>query len=647
VLADLDDVAVVHDQDQIGVLDRGQAVGDDEAGAPLHQILHAFLDQDLSAGVDRRGRLIQDQDLRIAQEGAGDRQQLLLALGDVGGFLVDFRLVAVFQGADEVVHIGGVGSGDDFLVAGSGLAVADVVHDRSGEQPGVLQDHAEAVAQVVAREAAGVDAVHVDGAAVELIEAHQQLDDRGLAGPGRTDDGHLLPGADIGGEVVDDDLAGIVAEVDVLEGDVAADGQVPVLVIDRNRIRRVRAFLRFLEELEDALGGGRRRLHDVHDLGGLRDRLVEAAHILDEGLDVADRHGGMDGQIAAQDADADIAEVADEVGDRLHESGDELGLPGGVIQPAVEVVEFLDGAFLAVERLHDDMSAVHLFDVPVHIAQGVLLGDEVLLGMLDDVRRRESGQRDDDQRHQRHLPADAEHHPQDADDGDDRGQHLLDRLVQALRYGVDIVGDAGEDFAVGLPVKVGQRQAVDLGGGLFAQIVGALLGDAGGNPALDVAEQGGDNVQDDQHLQRAADGVEVDAAGAGVLGHQAFRQLGGGGAQDLRTDDREDRGGDGEDDDDDNLQGERLQVMHQLGQRALEILGLVAGDHARTSGSAHAAHAGLAGGVRFSLTHGPVPPWTAVNRRSPDRRCSSSSVPHGCRCRPPCPGRARRSGRRA
>ena len=50
------------------------------------------------------------------------------------------------------------------------------------EQPGVLEDHAERAAQVVAGHLAGVDAVDRDPPAVDLVEAHQQVDERRLAG---------------------------------------------------------------------------------------------------------------------------------------------------------------------------------------------------------------------------------------------------------------------------------------------------------------------------------------------------------------------------------------------------------------------------------------------------------------------------------
>ena len=56
------------------------------------------------------------------------------------------------------------------------------------EQPRVLEDHAEGAAQVVAGHLARVDAVDRDPAAVDLVEAHQQVDERRLAGARRADD---------------------------------------------------------------------------------------------------------------------------------------------------------------------------------------------------------------------------------------------------------------------------------------------------------------------------------------------------------------------------------------------------------------------------------------------------------------------------
>jgi hypothetical protein len=72
----LDDAAAVEHQDAVGMLHRGQPVRDHEHGAVLHQALECFLDQPLALGIQRRRGLVQQQDGRVPQQRAGDRQPL-------------------------------------------------------------------------------------------------------------------------------------------------------------------------------------------------------------------------------------------------------------------------------------------------------------------------------------------------------------------------------------------------------------------------------------------------------------------------------------------------------------------------------------------------------------------------------------------
>ena len=62
MIAALDDVAVVEHQDLVGIDDRRQAMGDDQGGAVGGDLGEARLDLALGLGVERRGRLVEDQD---------------------------------------------------------------------------------------------------------------------------------------------------------------------------------------------------------------------------------------------------------------------------------------------------------------------------------------------------------------------------------------------------------------------------------------------------------------------------------------------------------------------------------------------------------------------------------------------------------
>ena len=78
--AAFDDSSVVEHHDGVCVADGGEPVRDDEDGASLHQVVHAFLDKGLGSGIDGAGCLIEDHDWRVSDRRAGDGDQLALPL---------------------------------------------------------------------------------------------------------------------------------------------------------------------------------------------------------------------------------------------------------------------------------------------------------------------------------------------------------------------------------------------------------------------------------------------------------------------------------------------------------------------------------------------------------------------------------------
>ena len=68
-------------------------------------------------------------------------------------------------------------------------------------------------------------------------------------------------------------------------------------------------------------------------------------------------------------------------------------------------------------------------------------------------RHRHGRERDD-----REQRRDREHHDRDADEQQHRREHLAQRLLQALRDVVDVVGDPAQQVAARLLVDVAERQ---------------------------------------------------------------------------------------------------------------------------------------------------------------------------------------------
>ena len=169
---------------------------------------------------------------------------------------------------------------------------------------------------------------------------------------------------------------------------------------------------------------------------------------------------------------------------------------------------------LAAERLDDRMAGEGLLDLRVELAGAAPLGQVLRSGPGGDHAHPEDRERHRGQRDQGEQPRDREHHHRDADQQQDRGQHLAERLLQALGEVVEVVGDAAEEVATRLVVDVAQRQPVDLRLGLLAQVQHRALHEAGDHPRRRHLQQRRHDVQRDGQPERAVELTEVDAVAA-------------------------------------------------------------------------------------------------------------------------------------
>ena len=167
------DGAVLQYEDGVRVLDGGQAVGDDKAGAPFHELVHGLLDLDLGTRVHIGGGLVQNKHGRVAEHGPGDGDDLALTLGDVNAVIREHGIVPVGQALDVGVDACGFGGGDHFVPGGVFSSVGDVVKHRAMEQPCVLQHHGVRPTQRGSRQLAQLVSVHADETVVHIVKAHE------------------------------------------------------------------------------------------------------------------------------------------------------------------------------------------------------------------------------------------------------------------------------------------------------------------------------------------------------------------------------------------------------------------------------------------------------------------------------------------
>jgi len=72
------DLAILKHQDQVCVSDYGQAMGDDESCASLDDRIQSAADKVFRPCIDIGGRIIQNKDTGIDEQGTGDSQTLFL-----------------------------------------------------------------------------------------------------------------------------------------------------------------------------------------------------------------------------------------------------------------------------------------------------------------------------------------------------------------------------------------------------------------------------------------------------------------------------------------------------------------------------------------------------------------------------------------
>ncbi len=188
------ELALVHDEDGVGALDGGEAVGDEDGGSSGDHAGEGEADAELGVGVDGAGGFVEDEDARGVCEGAGEADELLLSGGEGSAALADGLVELKREGADEVADVDFVGGELEALIGDPLGAETNVVGDGACEEEGILQDDTEALTEFFQILLADVYAIDEDGAALDVVEAHHEAGDGGLSCSGVADDGGGLVG---------------------------------------------------------------------------------------------------------------------------------------------------------------------------------------------------------------------------------------------------------------------------------------------------------------------------------------------------------------------------------------------------------------------------------------------------------------------
>ena len=108
--------------------------------------------------VEVRGRLVEDEDGRVGEQRAGERDPLALTAGQLRSLLPHHRRRAVGQRRDPVREAGAAQRETDLRLGRRRAGQAHVLVDARREEMGVLTAHRDVAADVGLREVADVGA---------------------------------------------------------------------------------------------------------------------------------------------------------------------------------------------------------------------------------------------------------------------------------------------------------------------------------------------------------------------------------------------------------------------------------------------------------------------------------------------------------
>src|SRR6267154_1352666 len=101
----------------------------------------------LRFGIERARRLVEQQDRRVAQNGAGDRKALALPAREAHALLAEKGSEAAWQGIKELGRMRRLGGGADLRLCGARSAEADIFPRIGAEDHRILRHQSDALAE--------------------------------------------------------------------------------------------------------------------------------------------------------------------------------------------------------------------------------------------------------------------------------------------------------------------------------------------------------------------------------------------------------------------------------------------------------------------------------------------------------------------
>src|SRR5687768_935799 len=188
VAAAFDDLPRLEHENLVGAPDCREAMRDDERRPPTAKRVQPVLDERLAFAVEARRRFVENQHARIRENSPRDGHTLALAPRQLDAPLSDHRFVLIGELLDELVAMRDTADRLHFVQRRLWPRKPDVFGHRSVEHEIVLQDDSQLGAVIAQTHTLEVAAIYEYATQVRMVEAHDEADQRALAGSARTDE---------------------------------------------------------------------------------------------------------------------------------------------------------------------------------------------------------------------------------------------------------------------------------------------------------------------------------------------------------------------------------------------------------------------------------------------------------------------------
>src|SRR5260370_19280176 len=238
----------------VRVLDCAKTMSDHNRGSIFQQAFERLLYQVLAFIVERTGRLVEDQQAWIAQQGPCNGNALTLPTRKLHSALSDQRVVPLRQALDKFARIGCPCDCFYLFLGRSQSSVGNIFAQSRAEEDRLLEHDADLVAPAFQLDMPDITAVNGDAPTLDVKKARNHVCDRRFPRAARLHERDDLAAFSLEADPMKHLRLAIVAEVDLLQAHIAlhrGQGERPRLITDGDGL---------VKQPEETLGASRGEL---------------------------------------------------------------------------------------------------------------------------------------------------------------------------------------------------------------------------------------------------------------------------------------------------------------------------------------------------------------------------------------------------